>query len=180
MNICEIDWCARKRLYADGYCPTHHNRSLRGTDMDAPIAKWGVNKDTVCKTENCDKTVHARELCKNCYNKWSKGIEPGTGRMKGIYSKNKQTHPKGYIYWLDKNCSHANAHGYVYEHRYVMGEHIGRPLLEHESVHHKNGDRSDNRLENLELWSSSQPYGQRVEDKLAWAKEIIALYGQGI
>ena len=35
----------------------------------------------------------------------------------------------------------------------------------------------DNRLENLELWSTSQPKGQRVVDKLKWAHEIIALYG---
>lgn len=61
-------------------------------------------------------------------------------------------------------------------HREVMEEHLGRELLRHESVHHKNGDRSDNRIENLELWSTSQPYGQRIEDKIAWAKEILNTY----
>ena len=57
-----------------------------------------------------------------------------------------------------------------------MSEFLGRPLLPHENVHHKNGDRSDNRLANLELWSTHQPPGQRVKDKIAWAKEIIELY----
>ena len=53
---------------------------------------------------------------------------------------------------------------------------IGRPLLGRETVHHLNGVRDDNRPENLELWSTSQPYGQRVSDKVKWAREILALY----
>ncbi len=53
---------------------------------------------------------------------------------------------------------------------------IGRELLPEENVHHLNGVRDDNRLENLELWSSSQPSGQRVADKVAWAENLLRLY----
>jgi hypothetical protein len=67
--------------------------------------------------------------------------------------------------------------GDILEHVYVMSCHLNRSLLPHENVHHINGVRDDNRLENLELWSTSQPAGQRVIDKLQWAREIIDLYG---
>jgi hypothetical protein len=64
----------------------------------------------------------------------------------------------------------------IMAHRWAMQQFLGRVLLSDETVHHRNGMRDDNRIENLELWTSMHHSGQRVEDLLVFAKEVMDRY----
>ena len=83
----------------------------------------------------------------------------------------------GYRRLYRPNHPNASTDGYISEHTLVMAEMIGRPLRKGESVHHKNGVRDDNRPENLQLWTTAQPTGQRVADLLDHAQRIVDTYG---
>jgi hypothetical protein len=92
----------------------------------------------------------------------------------------REINPRGYVTLTGKH-GHPNAYarGQIYEHIYVMSEKLGRPLRPGENVHHVNGVRDDNRPENLELWVTYQPKGQRPSDLVAWAHEILRRYESG-
>lgn len=73
---------------------------------------------------------------------------------------------KGYVLLKVGVDYPGSKNGWILEHRYVVERRLGRQLLDTEHVHHKNGDRTDNRDENLELWTGpkQQPTGVRISD----------------
>lgn len=86
----------------------------------------------------------------------------------------------GYIMTWSKDHPNRHVNGTIPMHKLIMSQHLGRPLTKNESVHHKNGIKDDNRIENLELWHRGQPAGQRLDDKIDWAKKFLIEYGYNI
>jgi DNA-binding CsgD family transcriptional regulator len=67
--------------------------------------------------------------------------------------------------WVDPSDPLAcmrDKYGYVKEHRLVMARSLGRALVRQETVHHINGNRGDNQLENLQLMWGKHTAGQRL------------------
>lgn len=136
----------------------------------------------ICIEEKCQKCgvlgVFCKKRCRSCYTaKRQRKILSDNIPVKKKAARGEGTlTPDGYRILTKLNHPNAMKHGRILEHVFVMSEHLKRPLKSHENVHHKNGIRNDNRIENLELWSTYQPIGGRVEDKIKWAKEFLSQY----
>jgi HNH endonuclease len=159
-----------------GLCHGHYLRLIRNGDIDSgrPLSR---RRNDACTVPGCPNQATARGLCSTHRTRLSKtgDLHPelpiktvaGTGYINHGY---RVVPVPAHMRSLTRG---ARAE---LEHRYVMAQMLGRPLTRDESVHHRNGDRLDNRPENLELWSRFQPRGQRISDKIAYAIALLESY----
>ena len=173
-QVCSAEGCERDRR-GGGYCVMHYSRLLRGQPIDAP-KRTSTNSvaGLICVISNCDDSVSSLGYCSRHYHR---------ARRKGdLDVEPRQRRPIGSRFYDHNGYVNVKVgpgrRGWRKEHRYTMEQHIDRPLQPQETVHHVNGNCADNRLANLELWSSSHPSGQRVQDKVAWAVEFLGQYGR--
>lgn len=196
-NICKKEIKSRRLKL----CDSCYHKEWWEKNKPAPKIK---QRSLFCLDCDKERERHGRSVkyCNWCALKRSYQKNPGSLEKRNLQNRNYNRIKKGIdinlpLLTAERGKGHLNKHGYrilnkqghpnsstkkgsIAEHTFVMSEYIGRPLKKNELVHHKNGIRDDNRIENLELWQKSHPPGQRLEDKIKWAKEFLEEYGYKI
>jgi len=183
-SVCQEANCqAYPKAY--GYCPKHYKQhKTRGTLPEHRFV------EKACVIPGCQRPHYGRGLCDAHYARNKQGAVRAEDPIK-VFDGTGYLNSYGYRVLYRPEHS-TNKSGSALEHRVMAAEFLGRKLAETEHIHHRNGSRHENSIgpcllrsrcdcttyHNLELWSKSQPPGQRVADKIRWAKELLQFYGE--
>jgi HNH endonuclease len=167
-TTCTVEGCDKPHV-TKGLCEMHRWRVRAEGEPGEPGPRLNRRTQTPkgpCAIEGCDLPAKTKAgHCKRHYERIRRTGHPGpVGIMVRANGTGGLTQ-EGYIRLTLPGGRR------VMEHVHVMEQLLDRQLEPGENVHHKNGIRSDNRPENLELWVSMQPTGQRVEDLITFVVE---------
>ena len=149
---CIVMECERAQ-HARRMCMMHYQRMRAGTPLRAPNR---LEPKGGCQELGCNGAYYARQLCRIHYQRRRNGSLPA--RIGGEWGP-WRTDSRGYVKrnrWVDGKSESQ------LQHRFIMAQSLGRELSEGETVHHINGNRSDNRIENLQLRQGPHGRGARM------------------
>lgn len=176
MAECSVDDC-NTQASVRTWCKKHYSRWYRHGDLNFRKTK---PQSGHCIVGDCRRQQKTNNMCgahqKRAYS--PTGARPEVPLRDRAYEQHTRVRgDQGYVRIKISGHPRGGRYGWPLEHIVVMEGMLQRELLLGESVHHRNGIRDDNRPENLELWVVYQPAGQRPEDLVAWAQEVIRRYG---
>lgn len=200
-SVVGCDMASRAR----GLCKTHYNRLRRGNDFSLPVRQQnGRYQDDVCIVGGCVSRPVAKNMCGLHYNRSrriagkvaqkhdpnydSRRIAEMTAPLRGTgpIEMKRWVNRLGYVLIVvpqntpgaPKKRSLLTKHRttHMLEHRYVMSKHLGRAILPWETVHHKDGNRANNDISNLELRSGQHGPGIIISDGVHACLDYIERY----
>jgi len=186
MPSCTELHCSKKVKSSGQFCPKHTVRQLNLRCSLKDCDRYLRNKTSsicayhlgleykkklpTCSVLGCQRIGELKSLCHMHYRRKNKfGITGSAETLRAMAGSGCEKDGYRVICLNGKNG--------IYEHRHVMSQFLGRELFAFENVHHLNGNKSDNRLENLELWIVKQPPGQRIIDVISYFINTALILG---